>query len=124
MSRAGVALLSGLYDTVGYYGYQVADAATVFKAICPSHARMHGAPAYRDALTVTVLHDPVLETADADMFLVLRVFKPDLKEVVFKGSNDPHTPVGLGWLRASHRKLDPDQNQPYRPYHTHDEIQP
>ena len=64
------------------------------------------------------------ETEDADLFLVLRVFKPDLKEVVFKGSNDPHTPVGLGWLRASHRKLDSDLNLPYRPYHTHDEIQP
>jgi predicted acyl esterase len=32
--------------------------------------------------------------------------------------------VGLGWLRASHRKLDPAQSKPYRPWHTHDEIQP
>ena len=44
------------------------------------------------------------ETTDADVFLVLRVFDPDGKEVVFVGSNDPRTPVGLGWLRASHRK--------------------
>jgi predicted acyl esterase len=64
------------------------------------------------------------ETEDADLFLVLRVFTPDLKEIVFKGSNDPHTPVGIGWLRASHRKLDPEQTLPYRPYHTHDEVQP
>jgi predicted acyl esterase len=64
------------------------------------------------------------ETEDADLFLVLRAFKPDMKEVVYKGANDPHTPVGLGWLRASHRKLDPDQTLPYRPYHTHDEVQP
>ncbi len=55
---------------------------------------------------------------------MLRVFTPDLKEIVFKGSNDPHTPVGIGWLRASHRKLDPYQTLPYRPYHTHDEVQP
>ena len=42
----------------------------------------------------------------------------------FIGSNDPRTPVGLGWLRASHRKLDPALSQPYRPWHTHDEKQP
>ena len=26
---------------------------------------------------------------------------------MFQGANDPHTPVAQGWLRASHRKLDP-----------------
>jgi predicted acyl esterase len=61
------------------------------------------------------------DTADADVFLVLRVFDPAGKEVVFIGSNDPRTPVGLGWLRASHRKLDPAESRPYRPWHTHDE---
>jgi hypothetical protein len=63
-------------------------------------------------------------TADADLFLVFRVFAPDLKEVVFMGAIDPHTPVAQGWLRASHRKLDPVLSTPYRPYHTHDEKQP
>ena len=47
------------------------------------------------------------ETTDADLFLVLRLFDPAGKEVTFIGSNDPRTPVGLGWLRASQRKLDP-----------------
>jgi len=61
---------------------------------------------------------------DADLFLVLRVFGPDLKEVVFQGALDPHTPIGQGWLRASHRKLDLKLSTPYRPYHTHDEKQP
>jgi predicted acyl esterase len=64
------------------------------------------------------------ETTDADLFLVLRVFDPAGKEVVFIGSNDPRTPVSLGWLRASHRKLDPAESLPYRPYHTHDEAWP
>jgi predicted acyl esterase len=63
------------------------------------------------------------ETEDADLFLVLRAFTPDMRELVYQGSNDPHTPVGIGWLRASHRKLDPDQTLPYRPYHSHDEVQ-
>ena len=60
---------------------------------------------------------------DADLFLVVRVFSPDLKEVTFMGALDPHTPVAQGWLRASHRKLDKALSLPYRPYHTHDEIQ-
>ncbi len=64
------------------------------------------------------------ETEDADLFLVLRAFTPDMRELVYQGSNDPHTPVGLGWLRASHRKLDAEQTLPYRPYHSHDEVQP
>ena len=55
------------------------------------------------------------DTTDADLFLVLRVFDPQGKEVVFVGSNDPRVPVGLGWLRASHRKLDPNETLPYRP---------
>jgi predicted acyl esterase len=60
---------------------------------------------------------------DADIFVVLRVFSPDGKEIVFQGAIDPHTPVGQGWLRASHRKLDPELSTPYRPYHTHDQKQ-
>jgi predicted acyl esterase len=44
--------------------------------------------------------------------------------VVFQGAIDPHTPLAQGWLRASHRKLDPARSTPYRPYHTHDELQP
>jgi predicted acyl esterase len=47
-----------------------------------------------------------------------------MKEVVFQGALDPHTPIAQGWLRASHRKLDPALTLPYRPYHTHDERQP
>ncbi|HJY75818.1 MAG TPA: CocE/NonD family hydrolase [Burkholderiales bacterium] len=62
-------------------------------------------------------------TNDADVFLVLRVFDPDGKEVTFQGSNDPRVPVGLGWLRASQRKLDPQKSLPYRPWHIHDESQ-
>jgi len=62
-------------------------------------------------------------TPDADLFIVLRIFTGDLKEIVFQGAIDPHTPVAQGWLRASHRKLDKKLSKPYRPYHTHDEKQ-
>ena len=63
-------------------------------------------------------------TTDADLFLVVRVFAPDMKEVVFQGALDPHTPIAQGWLRCSHRKLDKELTLPYRPYHTHDEEEP
>lgn len=63
-------------------------------------------------------------TVDADIFAVLRLFSPDGEEIVFQGAIDPHAPLTQGWLRASHRKLDPHLSNPYRPYHTHDEVQP
>ncbi len=58
-------------------------------------------------------------TSDADVFAVLRAFGPDGAEVVFQGAIDPHTPLAQGWLRASHRALDPELTTDYRPYHTH-----
>jgi hypothetical protein len=63
-------------------------------------------------------------TKDADFFIVLRVFTGDLKQVVFQGAIDPHTPIAQGWLRASHRELDRKLSLPYRPYHTHKKKQP
>jgi predicted acyl esterase len=63
-------------------------------------------------------------TQDADIFLVLSVYSPAGEEVVFRGAMDAHTPIAQGWLRASHRKLDEKQSLPYRPYHTHTEVQP
>src|SRR5487761_1157583 len=61
---------------------------------------------------------------DADLFLVLQVFAPNGEEVTFPGAIDPHAPVAQGWLRMSHRKLDPALTTEYRPYHAHDQIQP
>ena len=63
-------------------------------------------------------------TEDADIFAVLRVFDEHGKEIVFQGAIDPHTPIGQGWLRASHRKIDEELSLPYRPYHSHDEKWP
>lgn len=63
-------------------------------------------------------------TVDADLFVTVRLFDPDGKEVLFRGAMDPRTPISQGWLRASHRKLDLARSTEYQPYHTHDEIQP
>ena len=63
-------------------------------------------------------------TEDADVFAVVRVFDPAGDEVTFQGAVDPHTPIAQGWLRASHRALDPELTLPYRPYHRHDRTEP
>ena len=63
-------------------------------------------------------------TTDADLFVIVRVFDPEGKELTFMGSTDPNTPIANGWLRASHRRLDPEKSKPYRPYHPHDRAEP
>ncbi len=63
-------------------------------------------------------------TRDADLFLIVRVFDPKGKELTFMGSTDPNTPIANGWLRVSHRRLDPERSKPYRPYHPHDRAEP
>ena len=64
------------------------------------------------------------ETTDADLFLIVRAFDPAGEEVTFTGALEPHSPLAHGWLRASHRELDPGLSLPWRPYHTHDQLQP
>jgi uncharacterized protein len=97
------------YDTTG-------DGIMFLSPPMPDQMEITGPAAARIVLSST--------TTDADVFLVLRVFTPDGREVTFQGSNDPRTPIGLGWLRASHRKLDAQRSLPYRPFHPHDEVQP
>jgi uncharacterized protein len=50
----------------------------------------------------------------------LRVLDPNGADVDFVTALDPVGAIGMGWLRASHRALDPDRSLPYRPYHPHE----
>ena len=63
-------------------------------------------------------------TSDADLFLIVQLFDPDGDEVTFEGSTDPNTPIANGWLRASHRALDPARSHPWQPFHPHDGVEP
>ena len=63
-------------------------------------------------------------TSDLDLFATLIAKTPDGKVVSFPGASEDATPLSQGWLRASHRKLDPERSKPYQPWHTHDKIQP
>ena len=64
------------------------------------------------------------ETEDADLFLILRLFNEQEQEITFQGALDPKTPLAQGWLRASHRRIDDNLSKPYRPYHTHEKVEP
>jgi uncharacterized protein len=63
-------------------------------------------------------------TTDADLFLTLRVLDPGGKDVTFVSALDPAGVVGMGWLRASHRAVDPERSLPHRPWHPHDHAEP
>jgi predicted acyl esterase len=59
------------------------------------------------------------ETEDMDLFLTLRNFDADGNEILETGQQGAPVPVAKGWLRVSHRDLDPELTLPYRPYHKH-----
>lgn len=63
------------------------------------------------------------ETEDMDIFATIRHIDADGNDVWELGQQQQPVPVAKGWLRASHRKLDPKLSLPYRPYHAHDERQ-
>jgi len=61
---------------------------------------------------------------DMDIFATIRNIDPQGNDVCEMGQQaDLIACVTKGWLRASHRKLDPALSLPYRPYHAHDEHQ-
>jgi aspartyl-tRNA(Asn)/glutamyl-tRNA(Gln) amidotransferase subunit A len=66
-STFGIEPLSTLYDTVGFFGWSVADAVAVFEAVCPTHAQP-GLKELRDSpLTIVVLQDPFIKEADDEI---------------------------------------------------------
>jgi predicted acyl esterase len=86
--------------------------------------------------TTTPLSDPIeltgpmaaklyvsSSTEDMDIFATVQAFAPDGREVTFPGASEPAAPIAQGWLRVSHRKLDPGKSRPWQPYHSHDEEQ-
>jgi aspartyl-tRNA(Asn)/glutamyl-tRNA(Gln) amidotransferase subunit A len=59
----GVAALAPMFDTVGFYGWTVADAVALFEAVCPAYL---APPSISDDadLRVIVLEDPFFDAAD------------------------------------------------------------
>lgn len=61
---------------------------------------------------------------DADIFVTIRVFDPQAREITFVGAVDPHAPAAMGWLRLSHRELDREASRPWHPVHPHRQVVP
>jgi uncharacterized protein len=74
------------------------------------------------ALTVWLSTD---NTDDADVFVVIRKCDPAGKLVGFYGYNGYRRDAAAkGWLRASHRELDPARSRPDRPFQAHTRTTP
>lgn len=63
---------------------------------------------------------------DMDVYVSVRVVDEDGREVDYTsfatmGFGDRPTPLMKGWLKASHRVLDPERSTSYSPKHTHRE---
>jgi predicted acyl esterase len=64
------------------------------------------------------------EGDDLDLFVVLRKLDSTGKEIFFSGYNGyERDGLAKGWLRASHRELDPSRSRPFRPWHSHTRLQ-
>jgi uncharacterized protein len=64
------------------------------------------------------------EGDDLDLFVVLRKLDSTRSEIFFSGYNGfERDGLAKGWLRASHRELDPSRSTPLRPWHSHTRIQ-
>jgi len=61
---------------------------------------------------------------DLDLFVVVKKFDARGREIFFSGYNGyEKDAVAKGWLRVSHRALDPSLSRPSRPYHLHDRLE-
>ena len=56
---------------------------------------------------------------DMDLFITPRHLDEQEQEVFEVGQQGYPVPVTKGWLRVSHRELDPQKTLPHRPYHLH-----
>jgi len=61
---------------------------------------------------------------DMDFFVKLSEQMPQSPEDRGKGLNPASYWITKGWLRASHRALDPDKSTEMEPYHSHVQAQP
>ncbi len=112
----GASLSPAAPDSAGQVGYDTSGDGLLFSVTMDEQTEVTGPLAAKLFVETT--------GTDADLFLVVRVFDPQGEEVVFHGALDPHTPVAQGWLRASHRRLDPAMTEQYRPFHPHDATEP
>ena len=58
-------------------------------------------------------------STDMDIYATVRVLDEKGQEVFYNSFNSQKSPVSVGFLKASHRKQDPERATSYRPFMTH-----
>jgi aspartyl-tRNA(Asn)/glutamyl-tRNA(Gln) amidotransferase subunit A len=71
LSTFGVTPLAPLFDTVGFFGWRVADAVRLFEAICPAYLHQQRGLPKNGPKRVFVLQDPLLDAAHEDVKRVM-----------------------------------------------------
>lgn len=56
-------------------------------------------------------------TADTDIFAALRLIQPQGGDFTFTRNRDTNVPLGLGYLRVSHRAVDSARSTKFAPLH-------
>ena len=106
----------------------VADAASVTYAMPEGGVRFETAPVEGGELEITGPAALRLwlssSTTDADVFVSLRLIGADGVEIPGIGPRGYPAQMAIGFLRASHRELDPARTLPHRPFHAHRRRQP
>lgn len=97
LSTAGVAVLAPSYDTVGFYGWTVADAVTAFEALAPPHV----VPAAMPLSGLLLMDDPLIEDATAEMAASVATMAEAAKAADIDIARAP-SPVPLGDISALH----------------------
>jgi predicted acyl esterase len=61
---------------------------------------------------------------DLDVFARVQHLDTEGNPVPGVGPQGGPVPMAMGWLKASHREVDPDLSEPHRPWHPHDRAIP
>jgi uncharacterized protein len=61
---------------------------------------------------------------DLDVLVRLQHIGAGGQPIPATGPQGQPLPMAMGWLRASHRELDPARSQPHRPWHPHERLVP
>lgn len=64
------------------------------------------------------------DTDDLDVLARLQHLEADGEPIPAIGPQGGPMPMGIGWLRASHRETDPERSEPFRPWHPHERMVP
>jgi aspartyl-tRNA(Asn)/glutamyl-tRNA(Gln) amidotransferase subunit A len=97
----GVSPLAPSYDTVGYFGWSVADAVYAYTALSPPGARPSSSPAERAGKRVVFIEDDLIADADPEMARAVAAQLEHVKALGYRVEKVP-SPVAFNRIRTLH----------------------